>query len=34
VSTDLQRQIAQSVAGSAAGVKKVVNNIALPYEGR
>jgi osmotically-inducible protein OsmY len=34
VATDLQRQIAQSVAHDTQGVKQVVNNIALPYEGR
>ena len=34
VATDLQRQIAQSVALQAKGVHRVVNNIALPYEGR
>jgi osmotically-inducible protein OsmY len=34
VATDLQRQIAQSVAHQTTGVKQVVNNIALPYEGR
>jgi osmotically-inducible protein OsmY len=34
VSTDLQRQIAQSVARQVPGVRQVVNNIALPYEGR
>lgn len=34
VATDLQREIALSVASQAAGVHKVVNNIAISYEGR
>lgn len=34
VSTDMQRQVAQSIAAHAKGVHRVVNNIALPYEGR
>ena len=34
VATDLQRQIAQSVALQAKGVHRVVNNIAVSYEGR
>jgi osmotically-inducible protein OsmY len=34
VSTDMQRQVAASVAAHVPGVKKVVNNIGLPYEGR
>lgn len=34
VATDLQRQDAQSIAAHAKGVHRVVNNIALPYEGR
>jgi len=34
VATDLQRQIAQSVALQAKGVHRVVNTIAVSYEGR
>jgi osmotically-inducible protein OsmY len=34
VATDLQREDAQSIAAHAKGVHRVVNNIALPYEGR
>jgi osmotically-inducible protein OsmY len=34
VATDLQRQIAQSIAANVKGVHRVVNTIALPYEGR
>jgi osmotically-inducible protein OsmY len=34
VATDLQRETAESVAREAAGVREVVNSIALTYEGR
>ncbi|HEX4387642.1 MAG TPA: BON domain-containing protein [Steroidobacteraceae bacterium] len=34
VSTDLQRSTAVSVAKSVPGVKKVVDNLNLPYQGR
>jgi hyperosmotically inducible periplasmic protein len=34
VATDLQRSTAVSVAKSVPGVKKVVDNISLPYQGR
>jgi osmotically-inducible protein OsmY len=34
VATELQRSIAVSAAKSVPGVTKVVNNIALPYQGR
>jgi osmotically-inducible protein OsmY len=34
VSTDLQREIAQSIALEAPGVARVVNSLAEPYGGR
>ena len=34
VATDLQRATAASVAGEAAGVRRVVNTIGLEYSGR
>ena len=34
VATELQRSTAKSVAKSVPGVQKVVDNIALPYQGR
>ena len=34
VATDLQRHTAASVAGAAAGVRRVVNSISLEYAGR
>jgi hyperosmotically inducible periplasmic protein len=34
VATELQRSTAKSVAKSVPGVLKVVDNIALPYQGR
>ena len=34
VSTDVQRQTAESVAGQVPGVVRVVNSIALTYGGR
>jgi osmotically-inducible protein OsmY len=34
VATDLQRETAESAAGQAAGVVRVVNSIALTYGGR
>lgn len=34
VATDLQRETAESVAREAAGVREVVNSIALTYDGR
>jgi osmotically-inducible protein OsmY len=34
VATDLQREIAATVAREASGVREVVNSIALSYEGR
>lgn len=34
VSTDLQREIAGSAAAQASGAKRVVNSIAITFEGR
>ncbi len=34
VTTDLQREVADSVARGVPGVRRVVDSIALPYEGR
>ena len=34
VATDLQRQIADSVAREAPGVRQVIDTIALPYNGK
>ena len=34
VATDLQRQIADSVAREAPGVRQVIDTVALPYNGR
>jgi osmotically-inducible protein OsmY len=34
VSTDLQRETAESVARAAPGVRRVVDNISITYEGR
>jgi osmotically-inducible protein OsmY len=34
VATDLQRETAESLAGQVGGVERVVNSIALTFEGR
>jgi osmotically-inducible protein OsmY len=34
IATDLQRETAETVAREASGVRKVVNSIALTYDGR